>query len=145
MPTNKQTMNLASIQCWPATGHRACRGVQLIPRDSPLERTDFPPRQVPTANSFSARVGLCALPILRAGILSKPVQASCMLSQSLRSHKCHSWFCLFPRSHPPPLALTAFLQPLLHRSLSLEGRGEMPAWHLRLSSLSTVSACGCLC
>lgn len=42
------------------------------------------------------------------------------------------WKTLFPRSHPPLLAFTIFLSPLLYRSLILKGKGLIKKSHLGL-------------
>lgn len=50
--------------CWYVSGYRVtCRGTGQLPRARPQKKTDIPPPAPITANSSSARVGLCdALP-----------------------------------------------------------------------------------
>lgn len=94
-------------------------------------------------------------PLLRAGTLSGlNLCRSCGCCHSLYELVCVSVNCVykmpFSQNHPLPLALTIFLRPLLHRSLSLYGRGLIETSHLGLGALKSltlfiVSTCGSPC
>lgn len=64
------------------------------------------------------------------------------VSVGLSVHQsCCIWKTRLPESHLSPLALTIFLPPLLHRSLTLEGRDLTKTSHLRPNALRSLTLC----
>lgn len=62
------------------------------------------------------------------------------VTKSLHIHICIScvWSTLFSESHSPPVALTSFLPPLLHRPLNLE---SMKTYYLGLWTSKSFTLC----
>lgn len=132
------------VVCWATIPeHQVCLAVWLIfPVTLHWKKLIFPSQQVLTANSFLVRRGiLCLLPLLSAETLSGlNLYRACTYCPSFCEFICGLvllW--LFPRSHPPSLALMIFPPFLSHGSLILERRSSIKTSHLGLSAPKPIS------
>lgn len=67
------------------------------------------------------------------------------ISQSSYVQQLHRTWKMFPWSHSPPLVLTIFLPPLLHRSPILEVRNVLKTSHLELTAPKSLTFCTLSC
>lgn len=138
-PPPKRPNHQTSMQCVLYTlGHGACPRVWLIcPVTLHWRKLILP---------FPAG----AFPVWGFCLIWTSTDLVHVITASVGSHVCNCccvWKMLLPWSHPLSLAIVIFLTPFQQKSLSLEGRVSIKAYHLELNfpksfTLWTLSNCG---